>query len=153
MNTSERKSQTKQLSANEQDSVRAYIRDTMLQNYTQREAGEVLGISSSSISRIVNGEQVVTPALVIAVSKASGLSVPEVLGQSDGRRAPTLGQFPGYLESERSLRDSQAVNEDASFWLCVRDVTIPIGHEIAGVTPEDVFACVQLLRGLRRRSK
>jgi hypothetical protein len=144
---------SKYLSDEEQDAVRAYIRDRLLPSYTQTEVSAQLEISRSSLNRIIKGLQVVMPSLVMTISKITGDGIPEITGLSPGRRAPTLGQLPGYLESERMLRDSQTVVEDAAFWLNLRDVTVPSAQEVKSISPDDVFACVQFLRGLRKKVK
>lgn len=144
---------SKHLTDDEQRAVRAYIRDRLVPDYTQAQMCEHLGISRPSFNRIMAGTQAVMPSLVMAISRFTGDPIQAVLGQSPARRAPTMGQLPGYLESERALRDSKTVDEDASFWLTLRDISIPTKDEIKSISPDDVFACVQFLRGLRKKTK
>ncbi len=153
MTITARAKHTKYLSDDEQNAVRTYIRDRLLPKYTQVEAAKLLNVSHSSFNRIINGVQVVMPVLVIAISRLTGDSIPVITGVAPGHRAPSLGQLPGYLDAERLLRDSQTVVEDPAFWLTLRDITVPSVNDIRNISPEDVFACAQFLRGLRKKAK
>jgi transcriptional regulator with XRE-family HTH domain len=131
--------------------IRNYLNDRVLSTRTQVEVSEATGMSQSSVSSFSNGKTGVSMAFVLGLSRMTGDPVSRIIGVEYDPPPPTLGQVPGYLEAEKAVRVHLMSDEDAEFWLCVRDTRF--AKPLSSMNSELLLRLASFARDAWRESK